>query len=104
MNTANDIVTNFDKRSFEYEGGLDTMSGHCRHFGIDYNKVKNAKYQYGLSAIESLEFAREKPKVTVVLKDFICELCKKPTLMKDESLMTGKCSKCYFDNYLMMRA
>lgn len=98
------IVTNFDKRGFEYEGSLDTMAGHCRNFGIDYDKVRNAKYQYGLSAIESLEFTRDevKKQLPVVLY-FFCDVCKKETKLNDESLLVGKCIKCYLLNDLMFR-
>ena len=98
------IVTNFDKRGFEYEGSLDTMAGHCRNFGIDYDKVRNAKYHYGLSPIESLEFARDEAKrPKPVLSYFFCDVCKKETKLNDESLIAGKCIKCYSFNALMFR-
>lgn len=98
------IVTNYDKRGFEYEGSLDTMAGHCRNFGIDYDKAKNAKYQYGLSAIESLDFARvEVKKPLPVLPYFFCDICKQKTKLNDESLLAGKCIKCYSFDALMFR-
>lgn len=98
------LVTNFDKRGFEYEGSLDTIAGHCRNFGIDYDKVRNAKYQYGLSAIESLEFARDEVKKQLpVIPYFFCDVCKNKTRLHDESLVVGKCIKCFTLNALMFR-
>jgi len=37
------------------------------------------------------------------IKSFICELCRRETMMKDESLMTGKCIPCYYKNILVFR-
>ena len=39
----------------------------------------------------------------LTIKSFICELCRRETMMKDESLMTGKCIPCYYKNILLFR-
>lgn len=98
-------VINHDKRAFEYNGSLDTLAGHCKNFDIDYNRARNAKHGYGLSAVEALDCAkRDKPKDAIVIKQFECELCKRPTMMKDESIMMGKCMRCYMSDHMFMRA